>query len=810
MHSTKTIQPLILGDFNLHFDDSSDNYVKIMKSILEIRGLSQVIDVPTHVKKHTLDWVITDNAHTIGELHVTNKCLSDHFLVSFEITCVGKPRLRRRTITTRKTDIDDENSGADVRRLVESIQGSTDRVQTFTDTMCELLNLHAPFKQRTVTDRPSAPWMTLDIKQAKIERRQAERRWRSTKLKIHEDIFRRCNNSVKSLIRSAKFSYYNGKISECCTSKALFCVTNQLSGKKDPTGSKLPANFPKLDLPDVFGQYFRDKVSTIREDIDVTPHRQPCFEIFSGTYFNEFVPVTQEDVRSIILSAPHKTCSLDPIPTPLLIRHLDSLIEFITSIINESLQSGVVPSVFKHALVTPLLKKSNLSPEELKNFRPVSNLPFLSKILEKIVLVQLNSHLTENNLCELYQSAYRKFHNTETALIKIYNDLLNEADVNKISILALLDLSAAFDTIDHNILIERLFKTFGLSGKVLDWFRSYLNGRTQSVVVHDSTSSKFRLSFGVPQGSVLGPILYSLYTKPLGTVIRKHNINFHMYADDTQLYKSVLPSDVKTLAVTMGQCIEDVKSWMIDNKLRLNSDKTEIILCNPKGSHIPIEVDHIRTENDKLSFSDKAKNLGVYFDSKLSMEHHVNYLCKILSCELRRIGQLSAFLNECSLKTLISSFLLSRIDYCNSLLANLPITTLNKLQRFQNHAARLVLRKKKRDHITPMLRTLHWLPVSARITYKIAILCHKCINNKAPPYLSALIQIYIPSRALRSSDQLLLRVPGRGGKKLAERSFKHLAPTVWNSLPQPLRRITSEPRFKTHLKAHLFKSFLGE
>ena len=283
-----------------------------------------------------------------------------------------------------------------------------------------------------------------------------------------------------------------------------------------------------------------------------------------------------------------------------------------------------------------------------------------------------------------------------------------------------------------------------------------------------------------------------------------------MYADDTQLYKSVLPSDVKTLAVTMGQCIEDVKSWMIDNKLKLNSDKTEIILCNPKGSHIPIEVDHIRTENDKLSFSDKAKNLGVYFDSKLSMEHHVNYLCKILSCELRRIGQLSAFLNECSLKTLISSFLLSRIDYCNSLLANLPITTLNKLQRFQNHAARLVLRKKKRDHITPMLRTLHWLPVSARITYKIAILCHKCINNKAPPYLSALIQIYIPSRALRSSDQLLLRVPGRGGKKLAERSFKHLAPTVWNSLPQPLRRITSEPRFKTHLKAHLFKSFLGE
>ena len=185
------------------------------------------------------------------------------------------------------------------------------------------------------------------------------------------------------------------------------------------------------------------------------------------------------------------------------------------------------------------------------------------------------------------------------------------------------------------------------------------------------------------------------------------------------------------------------------------------------------------------------------------MEHHVNYLCTILFYELRRIGHMSMFLNECSLKTLVSSFLFSRIDYCNALLANLPNTTLHKLQRFQNHAARLVLKKKKRDHITPMLRTLHWLPVSARMSYKIATLCHKCLNNKAPSYLSDLIQIHVPSRSLRSGDQYLLRVPRKGGKKLAERSFAHLAPSVWNSLPQLLRHTTSESKFKTSLKTHL-------
>ena len=165
-------------------------------------------------------------------------------------------------------------------------------------------------------------------------------------------------------------------------------------------------------------------------------------------------------------------------------------------------------------------------------------------------------------------------------------------------------------------------------------------------------------------------------------------------------------------------------------------------------------------------YLDTLGYISVYFDSKLSMEHHVNYLCTILFCELRRIGQMSMFLNECSLKTLVSSFIFSRIDYCNSLLANQPTTTLNKLQRFQNHAARLVLRKKKRDHITPMLRTLHWLPVPARLTYKIAILCHKCVNKNAPSYLSDLIEIYVPSRSLRSGDQYLLRVPMKGGKKI--------------------------------------------
>ena len=229
--------------------------------------------------------------------------------------------------------------------------------------------------------------------------------------------------------------------------------------------------------------------------------------------------------------------------THILLKTLDITLPHLTSIINSSLRSGTVPDCHKSALITPLLKKPNLDPENLKNYRPVSNLPFLSEILEKIVLSQLKEHLLSNNLLDPKQSAYREFHSTETALLKVTNDILLSGDEGKVSVLTLLDLSAAFDTIDHSILCNRLNFNFGMCGIVLDWFKSYLTNRSQAVLIHGNTSNFNPLNFGVPQGSVLGPVLYTLYARPLGSVIRPYEINNHMFADDTQLNKSARPED---------------------------------------------------------------------------------------------------------------------------------------------------------------------------------------------------------------------------------------------------------------------------
>ena len=188
--------------------------------------------------------------------------------------------------------------------------------------------------------------------------------------------------------------------------------------------------------------------------------------------------------------------------------------------------------------------------------------------------------------------------------------------------------------------------------------------------------------------------------------------------------------------------------------------------------------------------------------------HHINNMCKILYLEIRRISQLSNYLDKNSLKVLISAFVFSRIDYCNSLLINLPADVLSKLQRIQNSAARLVFKKSKREHITPLLKELHWLPIKARIEYKIALYCFKCFHNTAPLYLSDLLEKYEPSRSLRSSNKYLLKIKNANRKKLGGRSLTVSGPAIWNSLPPDMRQINKESTFKRNLKTHLFRKHL--
>ena len=289
----------------------------------------------------------------------------------------------------------------------------------------------------------------------------------------------------------------------------------------------------------------------------------------------------------------------------------------------------------------------------------------------------------------------------------------------------------------------------------------------------------------------LGPLLFTLYTQSLSTVICQSGHSCHFFADDSQLHNSSTPSDFPALVHSLKDCIEDVAEWMCDSMLKMNHDKTELIAIGtkPKISQVTLSLTPLTTSGHNILFSQSVRNLGVFIDKTLSMDVHIKHLCHILFCQLGRLGKIRPFLSTDAANKLAVSFVLTRLDYCNSLLAGLPDNKLNKLQRIQNHAARIVFRKPRHVSATSLLRALHWLPVKARIQYKIACLCFQCLShNTMPPYLSDLLYPYQPSRTLCSLDISLLSVPRFCLETFGRRSFSVFGPTVWNSLPLSLRK----------------------
>ena len=526
--------------------------------------------------------------------------------------------------------------------------------------------------------------------------------------------------------------------------------------------------------------------------------------------FESFALLTEDDMRMLIANSKSTSCCLDPVPTPLLKSCIESLIPVITKIINTSLESGVFPEDWKVAVVKPLLKKLGLDPLFM-NLRPVSNLAYISKLIERAVFNQIYDHLVQSGLYPLRQSAYRQYHSAETALLKVANDILMNMNSQRVTLLVLLDLSAAFDTVDHEILLSRLSSSFGIRGKALEWFSSYLSGRSQRIVFDGVTSDSCDVRFGVPQGSCLGPLLFVMYASKLFEIVQAHLPDAHGFADDTQLYLSFNPNNpahqMEAVSAMEG-CISDLRKWMYQDKLKLNDDKTEFLIIGSRQQILKVNPCTIRVGNTEIKPVSEARILGSWFDSNLSMSTHISKSCGATFCWLHKIKRISKFLAKDQLEMILHAFVTSRIDYCNAgLLYGLPDCDIVKLQRVQNAAARLLTSTSKYSHITPVLQELHWLPVRFRIHFKILLLTFKALNGLAPDYIRELIKIRKHERySLRSNSGIIILHPvGKMLKSFGDRSFSVAAPTLWNALPVSLRSISSLSIFKSSLKTYLFK-----
>nr|XP_002739487.1 PREDICTED: RNA-directed DNA polymerase from mobile element jockey-like [Saccoglossus kowalevskii] len=564
--STYTGNLSIIGDFNFHWANvSPDPNTRKFQELLDSCNLKQWVNTPTHTHGHTFDLVFT-NPDLILNVTVDTVYISDHFPIYIQVLLPKPPLVQKEIKYRRIADIVVEDFECAIKDALIPSQPSADvnlAVFHYNSCLRKLLNKHAPQRKQLITVRPNADWYTTDIMVAKKTRRFHERKWRTTKLEIHKQIYRTHCSKVHKLIQNAKSKYYSDIIEvNAHNQKALFQLSSNLTTDKT---SPLPTHSSLHQLTESFSEFFTNKITNIRHGLDLDGQGDNNRVIYTSNatctseQLSSFQPTTTQELKKIIKESPSKSCCLDPIPTYLFKKVQSQIIPWVMCLINLSFQQGLVPANLKFAVVIPLLTKKTLDQQILNNYRPISNLPFLSKVLEKVVARRLNDYLAKNSLLEPLQSAYRKFHSTETALIKVHNDISMCIDAGQYVILVLLDLSAAFDTIDRDILLAGL-ADMGICDLAWQWLASYLTNRHQSIVINGHSSKETTLHYGVPHRSELCPLLFSIYISSLGQIIRHHNLHFHQYSDDNQLYLSFTKDNISAATSQIENCLSNIKA----------------------------------------------------------------------------------------------------------------------------------------------------------------------------------------------------------------------------------------------------------
>jgi hypothetical protein len=828
--------PIIAGDLNFQVQDANNFYARKLLELLDSFDLQQRVPLlPTHQLGGTLDLVITARETSLGDISIfPNGTTSDHFLVRFGIQVrpdLSNSRLKKSVFREYMDykSMDLEGFKEDLRKAdFEEGSDPEEGVVNFYRWLEGIVERRVP-RKRVRTGKKFKPWRDEELRGLLRKRRNAERYWRKHGT---EDAKRRFND-LKKLYGNMDKEKRSLFIKEDLDAvkgdpKKLQNKLQKLLGKAETI---LPETTSSKNLADDFSQFFSSKVTKIRDQVNEEQQQAGDFEEPGRTChstWKEFREISEEELVAIVKSMSSKHCDLDPLPTWVVKECIRDLAPVLTSMVNHSLQQSTVAESLQKAIVFPTIKNMYGDREALSNYRPVSNIPFLSKLLEKVVLTQLNDYLEQNSLLGKHQSGYRVGHSCETLLASMFDDVLGEMDKGNVVALICLDMSAAFDTVDHGKLLEVLQNRFGVDGDPLQWFKSYLSSRSFRVSVGDCLSETLALLCGVPQGSLLGPILFLLYIEAVQDIVEPYGLRIKLYADDSQLYVSLVPTDStgwSEAKVDIEECLAKVKRWMVGQWLKCNEAKTELILLGKRSSLSKVSFDPVISFGGTDIFPSECsgtdgKTLGILLDHNLNLERQVNNVRKQCGLVLRNLWQLHKCFDVTTKIMLVKQLIISRIDYSNILYCGLPGRVLNGLQKLLNACVRFIFNiHGHQDSYTEYFRQCHILPISYRLEFKACLIAYKIVYGTAPCYLQDMVPLdesWGLSRTTRMTnviDPYRLKHPKmtsiNANSKLRRRRLSVFLPTVWNELPLELRSIPNVETFKARLKTHLFVGAFG-
>ena len=518
---------------------------------------------------------------------------------------------------------------------------------------------------------------------------------------------------------------------------------------------------------------------------------------------------SNEFVENYVLKIPpSKATGVDGISVKLLQAGIKELAPPISKLINMSLTSNQFPSRWKIARVTALFKAGDIS--DLNNYRPISILPVLSKIIERHVHDCLFYYLTINNLIYSNQSGFRSEFGTETAVAFIVDSLLLNLDKNLINGMVLVDYKKAFDMVDHCILLDKL-GAYHLDQSSLDWFKSYLSDRKQYVNFKRQSSTRKVITDGVPQGSILGPLLFLIFINDLPLYI---NSQVDLFADDTTLLAATDYNDINELNEKLSLEVSNVQNWAITNKLPLNTTKTKTILISGKRLKAKLtpknQTLNIKLNDDILEQEHTVKLLGFNIDEDLNFDTHVDTIAMKLSKRIGILKSIKSYLPRNERILFYNAMIKPLFLYCSITWTNCSKNHITKIFKLQKRCARIILDAEPRHSSINLFNNLGWLPFYVESDIRKCIMIYKRTINATPEYLNKLLNLNSQqhSRNTRSAD-LSLVTPKYNRTTEAGRTFSITAISLWNKLPLSFRSASSINCFK-YLLYNCFRNHQSE